>query len=136
MEQKNKINQIFFNWRESILEKLIFIQTGTGIDLHGQNINSAAMRAVDNAIHSNSMPGIKEVMPKDKQEMKVKIKLAVPKDSEKLDYEKIKNMIPEGDVSVEVVAGGMATTSGIYLEDEYDKNKLMYIVNTSIEVGY
>lgn len=45
-------------------------------------------------------------------------------------------MIPEGDVSVEVVAGGMATTSGIYLEDEYDKNKLMYIVNTSIEVGY
>lgn len=90
MEQKNKINQIFFNWRKSILEKLIFIQTGTGIDLHGQNINSAAMRAVDNAIHSNSMPGIKEVMPKDKQEMKVKIKLAVPKDSEKLDYEKLK----------------------------------------------
>ena len=32
--------------------------------------------------------------------------------------------------------GGMATTSGIFLEDQQDKNDLMYIVNAVLEVIY
>ena len=39
----------------------MFIETGMGIDVHGQNITSAAVRAVKNAIHYNSMPGIRSV---------------------------------------------------------------------------
>lgn len=32
--------------------------------------------------------------------------------------------------------GGMATTSGVVLEEKGDKNDLMYIVVAAIEVGY
>src|SRR5690625_5175132 len=111
------------------MEKIIFIQTGTGIDVHGQNITKAASRAVKDAIHYNSMPGVRDQLPDgDINKMKTTDKFAVPKD--------IKKLIPYGEVTVEVMTGGMATTSGILLEDQQDENDLMYIVNASIEVGY
>jgi len=119
------------------MEKIIFIQTGTGIDVHGQNITKAASRAVKDAIHYNSMPGVRDQLPDgDINKMKTTVKLAVPKDSDQLNKEDIKKLIPYGEVTVEVMTGGMATTSGILLEDQQDENDLMYIVNASIEVGY
>ncbi|WP_186576896.1 Lin0512 family protein [Aquibacillus kalidii] len=119
------------------MERIIFIETGTGIDVHGQDITKAAVRAVENAIHYNSMPGIKNYLPEQSlHNMIVNVKLAVPMDKEKLDIERIKQEIPYGTVNVEVMDGGMATTSGIVLEDKDDKNDLMYIVNASVEVGY
>ncbi|WKB36173.1 Lin0512 family protein [Terrilactibacillus sp. S3-3] len=119
------------------MEKLLFIQTGFGVDVHGQNVTKAAVRAVINAIHTNSMPGITALLPNhDLNAMKVNIKLAVPLDKEQIDVEKVKAEIPYGTVSVEVMDGGMATRSGIFLEDKEDKNDLMYIVNASVEVGY
>jgi len=119
------------------MKKIIFIQTGTGVDVHGQDVNEAANRAVKDAIHYNSMPGIREFLPKgDINNMKTNIKLAVPKGLDQLDYEQVKALIPYGSVNIEVMTGGMATTSGIFLKDHHDKNDLMYIVNASIEVGY
>ncbi|KGX85806.1 Lin0512 family protein [Pontibacillus marinus] len=119
------------------MKQLVFIQTGMGVDVHGQNVTKASVRAIKNAIHSNSMPGIRESLPeKSLDNMKVNIKLAVPRDKELLDYEEVKETIPYGHKSVEVIDGGMATTSGIELEDKDDKNDLMYIVNASVEVGY
>lgn len=119
------------------MEQLIFVQTGTGIDMHGQNVTKASVRAIENAIHTNSMPGIRDALPEGSLEnMKVNIKLAIPQDKESLDYEEIKETVPYGQKSVEVVDGGMLTTSGIKLEDKEDKNDQMYIVNASIEVGY
>lgn len=115
----------------------MFIETGMGIDVHGQNITKAAIRAVENAIHFNSMPGIRSVLPKNSLEnMKVNVKLAVPCDKEKLDTEAIKEALPYGQKTIEVMDGGMLTTSGIVLEDKGDKNDLMYIVVASVEVGY
>ncbi|WP_430789685.1 Lin0512 family protein [Virgibacillus flavescens] len=119
------------------MQQILFIQTGTGIDVHGQDVTKASTRAVKDAIHYNSMPGIEKSLPDQRLEnMKVNVKLALPLDHEKLDEEKIKDMIPYGTVTVEVVSGGMATTSGIFLEDKLDKNDLMYIVNAAVEVGY
>ncbi|MBM7572553.1 Lin0512 family protein [Aquibacillus albus] len=119
------------------MERIIFIETGTGIDVHGQDITKAAVRAVENAIHYNSMPGIRGFLPDQSLlNMKVNIKLAVPLDKDKLDLERVKQEIPYGKITVEVIDGGMATTSGIVLEDKDDKNDLMYIVNASVEVGY
>jgi uncharacterized protein (TIGR02058 family) len=116
---------------------LLFIQTGTGLDVHGQNITKSAQRAVEDAIHYNSMPGIATLLPEQKLEnMAVNIKLALPADETELDTEKIKSMIPYGTVTIEVMPGGMATTSGIFLEDKHDKNDMMYIVNAAVEVGY
>lgn len=120
-----------------MMKNILFIETGTGLDVHGQDVNVAARRAVEDAVHYNSMPGVKKILPdEDLNQMKVNVKLAVPADEERLDKEKIKAMIPYGTVSVEVMRGGMATTSGIYLEEQQDKNDLMYIVNAAVEVGY
>lgn len=119
------------------MKEIIFIETGTGVDLHGQDVNEAAKRAVMDAIHYNSMPGIRKVLPdQDINNMKVNVKLGIPKDLENLDEEKIKKLLPYGTVTVETMTGGMATTSGIFLEDQKDKNDLMYIVNAVVEVGY
>lgn len=119
------------------MEKIMFIETGMGIDVHGQDITTAAIRAVKNAIHFNSMPGIRSVLPENSLEnMRVNVKLAVPCDKELLDIEAVKGVLPYGQVTVEVMDGGMMTTSGIVLEDKGDKNDLMYIVVASVEVGY
>lgn len=119
------------------MKEIVFIETGTGIDVHGQDVNEAATRAVKDAIHYNSMPGIRKLLPnEDLNKMKVNVKLAIPQDLATLDHDKIKRLIPYGEVTVEVMQGGMATTSGIFLEDQNDKSDLMYIVNVAVEVGY
>lgn len=119
------------------MEKILFIETGMGVDVHGQNVTKAAVRAIKNAIHANSMPGITQALPDQSLDnMCVNIKLAVPCDRDQLDHEKMKDTIPYGKVTVEVQDGGMITTSGIFLEDQEDKNEFMYMVNASVEVGY
>lgn len=119
------------------MKKIIFIETGVGIDTHGQDVTKASIRAVENAIHYNSMPGIKDYLPEQSlHQMKVNIVLAVPADKEFVDVQKVKAEIPYGEVTVEVVDGGLATTSGIILEEQADKNDLMYIVNAAVQVGY
>lgn len=119
------------------MEKVMFIEIGMGIDLHGQNVTKAAVRAVQNAIHHNSMPGIRSVLPNnDLHQMKVNVRLAVPADKEKLDLDLVKLELPYGQVTFEVVDGGMLTTSGIVLTDKEDKNDLVYVVIASVEVGY
>lgn len=115
----------------------MFIETGMGIDVHGQDITHAAVRAVQNAIHFNSMPGIRSVLPNNKLEnMRVNVKLAVPCDKEKLNHEAVKKVIPYGKVTIDIMDGGMSTTSGIVLEDKGDKNDQMYIAVAAVEVGY
>lgn len=119
------------------MEKLFFVELGMGADLHGQDITEAAIRAVKNAIHYNSMPGITSLLPQgDVNKMKVNVRLAVPCDKEKLDVERVKSFLPYGQVKVEVIDGGMLTTSGIILTDKQDKNDLIYVVNAAVEVGY
>ena len=119
------------------MEKVMFIEIGTGIDLHGQNITKAAVRAVHNAIHHNSMPGIRSVLPGGElSNMKVHVKLAIPTDKEKLDLNEVRAEFPYGQVSFEIMDGGMLTSSGIVLPDKEDQNDLVYVVNASVEVGY
>ena len=67
--------------------------------------------------------------------MKVNVRLAVPCDKEKLDVEQVKAVLPYGQVTVEIVDGGMLTTSGVVLPDKDDANDLIYVVNASVEVG-
>lgn len=119
------------------MENVFFIEIGMGTDLHGQNITKASVRAVQNAIRHNSMPGLKAVLPgQDLNNMKVHVKLALPCDRELLDVEQVRAVLPYGSVSVELLEGGMLTTSGIVLPDKEDRNDLIYVVIASVEVGY
>lgn len=115
----------------------MFIEIGMGIDLHGQNVTKAAVRAVQNAIHHNSMPGIRSLLPNnDLNNMKLNVRLAVPADKDLLDLTLVKTELPYGEISFEVIDGGMLTTSGIVLADKEDINDLVYVVIASVEVGY
>ncbi|RAT94899.1 Lin0512 family protein [Brevibacillus sp. Leaf182] len=119
------------------MEKVMFIEIGMGIDMHGQNVTKAAVRAVQNAIHHNSMPGLRSVLPgNDIHNMKVNVRLAVPTDKDKLDLETVRKALPYGEVSFEIVDGGMLTSSGVVIAEKEDKNDLAYIVIASVEVGY
>lgn len=119
------------------MDKVMFIEIGMGIDLHGQNVTKAAVRAVQNAIHHNSMPGIRSVLPgNDLANMKVNVRLAVPVEPELLNLETVRAELPYGQVTFEVIEGGMLTSSGIVLADKEDKNDLVYVVIASVEVGY
>ncbi|SLM90063.1 hypothetical protein FM106_01215 [Brachybacterium faecium] len=119
------------------MKKVLFIQTGFGVDVHGQDVTKAAVRAVDNAIYHNSMAGIEAMLPnEDLNNMCVTVKLAIPTDESELDIEAIKARIPFGTVTVETQRGGMVTTHGIIIPEKGDKNDLMYIVNASVEAGY
>ena len=119
------------------MEKIMFIEIGMGVDLHGQNVTKAAVRAVQNAIHHNSMPGLRSVLPdQNLHNMKVNVRLAVPADKEKLDLAAVRDVLPYGEVSFEVVDGGMLTTSGVVLADKEDRSDLAYVVVASVEVGY
>ncbi|MED1944180.1 MULTISPECIES: Lin0512 family protein [Brevibacillus] len=119
------------------MEKVMFIEIGMGIDMHGQNVTKAAIRAVQNAIHHNSMPGLRSVLPgNDIHNMKVNVRLAVPADKDKLDLETVRKALPYGEVSFDIVDGGMLTSSGVVIAEKEDKNDLAYIVIASVEVGY
>mgnify|MGYP001300192444 CR=1 FL=1 len=119
------------------MEKVLFIELGMGVDLHGQDVTKAAVRAVQNAIHRNSMPGLRSVLPGNSLDrMKVHVRLAAPADKDKLDMEAVKRELPYGTVTVEVVDGGMLTSSGIVLEEKGDRNDLIYVVVAAVEVGY
>ncbi|MBB3109502.1 uncharacterized protein (TIGR02058 family) [Paenibacillus phyllosphaerae] len=119
------------------MEQVMFIELGMGTDLHGQNITKAAVRAVQNAIRHNSMPGLRSVLPGgDLNAMKVHVKLALPCDHELLDPEAVKAVLPYGTLTLELLQGGMVTTSGVVLPDKDDKNDLIYVVNASVEVGF
>lgn len=119
------------------MDKIMFIEIGMGIDLHGQSVTKAAIRAVQNAIHHNSMPGLRSVLPEnDIHNMKVNVRLAVPADKDKLDLAAVETELPYGEVTFDIVDGGMLTTSGVVLADKDDQNDLAYVVIASVEVGY
>ena len=116
---------------------LLIIELGMGADLHGQNITKASIRAVENAIQRISLPGLGSLaLNNDLNNMKVNDKLAIPCGHESLDLNQVREIFPYGKISVEIVAGGMLTSSGVFLSDKGDKNDLIYIVNAAVEVSY
>lgn len=118
------------------MEHVMFIELGMGVDLHGQDVTKAACRAVRNAIERNSLPGMRTLVGGDSGRMEVHVRLAVPDDADKVDHDAVRAVFPYGQVTVEVVAGGMVTPSGVVLPDKGDRNDLIYIVNAAVTVGY
>ena len=108
------------------MEQVFVIEFGMGIDLHGQDVTKAAVRAVRDAIGHNSLPGMRTVVGGDIARMQVHVRLAVPADADKLDHETVKAALPYGEVTIEVVPGGMIAPGG---------REPIYVVNACIEVG-
>lgn len=120
-----------------MVDKLLFIEAGMGIDLHGQDVTAASVRAAKNAIGHNSMPGLSFILPNgDLQRMKVHVILGVPFRADEVDIEQVKSVFPYGSVSVEVRSGGLLASSGILLPDKGDVSDELVIVNAVVEVGF
>ncbi|PWC56515.1 Lin0512 family protein [Azospirillum sp. TSO22-1] len=117
------------------MKQVMFVELGMGVDLHGQDVTKAAVRAVRNAIERNSMPGMRALVDGDTSRMQVRVHLAVPADADQLDVEAVRAVFPYGQVSVQVGPGGMLAPSGIFLADKNDRNEMIYVVNAAIEVG-
>ncbi|MFO1319187.1 MAG: Lin0512 family protein [Burkholderiales bacterium] len=116
---------------------VLLVEIGMGLDQHGQDITKAAVRACQNAIRNNTLPGLKRLLPGgDTAHMRVHVHLAVPIDAEKLDRDAVRAVFPYGRVTVAVTQGGMLAHSHSVLADKGDRNDLVYVVIASVEVGW
>ncbi|MBU2547685.1 MAG: Lin0512 family protein [Proteobacteria bacterium] len=88
--------------------KRFIVELGTGVDLHGEDVTEAACRAVKDAISSNCLCGLMEIVDlKDPGQMEVEVLIATPR-PEEVDTVQVASMLPFGKTSVTSVQGGMA----------------------------
>ncbi|UOF92801.1 Lin0512 family protein [Fodinisporobacter ferrooxydans] len=119
------------------MNKVMFIEIGTGIDLHGQDVTVACARACRDAIGHNSMPGLRSVLPGNSLDnMKVHVTLGVPFHHEQVNIETVKAVFPYGQVFITIREGGLLASSGVILPEKGDQTDEMVIVNAVVEVGY
>lgn len=118
--------------------KVVFVELGMGVDLHGQDLTVAAVRACRNAIERNSLPGWSMLCPGgDKRHFRVRVTLGVPEapGAAPLDTEKVKAVFPYGEVEVRVRPGGLVADSGVLLTDKGDRNQDIIMVCAAVEAG-
>jgi uncharacterized protein (TIGR02058 family) len=109
-----------------------------GVDLHGQDLTIAAMRACRNAIERNSLPGLSSLLPNgDRRYMRVRVTLGVPALAEAapVDVERVKQVFPYGEVSIHILPGGLAAHSGVVLPEKGDRTDEIVMVCAAVEVG-
>lgn len=86
-------------------KKRVILELGTGNDLHGSDYTTAALRAVQDALHHSSLSFIR-TLGIDKKSIDVDVTIGVQK-PEKVDIERVRASLPVGKVSVRAVKGGL-----------------------------
>ena len=85
--------------------KRVILEMGSGNDLHGADYTKAAVRAVEDAIHHSSLTFIR-TLGVDPRAMQVEVTIGVQR-PDKVDAEAVKAVLPHGQVTVDVVKGGL-----------------------------
>lgn len=85
--------------------KRIILELGAGASLHGGDYTKAALRAVDDAIHHSSLSFVRN-LGLDARKMEVTVIIGVQK-PELVDKAKVAAKLPYGQVTVNVVKGGL-----------------------------
>jgi uncharacterized protein (TIGR02058 family) len=85
--------------------KRVILEMGSGNDLHGGDYTKAAVRAVEDAIHHSSLSFIR-TLGIDSRTMQVEVTIGVQQ-PEKVDPAVVKAVLPHGQVTVNVVKGGL-----------------------------
>jgi uncharacterized protein (TIGR02058 family) len=92
--------------------KRFAIELGYAADMHGEDMTKAAVRAVRDAMSRTCLCGLVEIWGRENfQGVYVHAQVAVPA-PERVDTEAVRAVIPIGEASVSVTAGGM-TAAGI-----------------------
>lgn len=125
--------------KEPFLQNVLFVECGFGNDSHGQSATKAAVRACHNAIESNSIPSVSEIVPGGYDGLKLSVILGVPQEyQDGLNLEEVKKVFPYGQVEIIVRHGGLVAPSGIAIDALGDQNGNddMIIVCAAVTVGY
>ena len=85
--------------------KRAILEMGSGNDLHGGDYTKAAVRAVEDAVHHSSLTFIR-TLGVDPRTMQVEVTIGVQR-PEKVDAAVVKAALPHGQVTVNVVKGGL-----------------------------
>jgi uncharacterized protein (TIGR02058 family) len=85
--------------------KRVILEMGAGNDLHGSDYTKAALRAVEDALHHSSLSLVRS-LDLDPRAVQVEVTIGVQQPG-KVNAEKIKGALPLGQVTVNVVKGGL-----------------------------
>lgn len=85
--------------------KRMALEIGMGTDIRGADSTKAAQRAVNDAIHRNTL-SIAAVMGQPREAMHVEVNIGVPR-PETVDKEAVAAVLPYGTRTVKVVDGGL-----------------------------
>ena len=97
-------------------KKRYLIEVGIGVDMHGADMNKAAVKAVQNALSHCCLAGIDEIHHAGPKDMALRIKICCPK-PEMVDADRVKEPVYfYEDVEIEVAAGGGAER-GLYVPE-------------------
>ena len=83
----------------------VILELGSGNDLHGSDYTKAALRAVQDALHHSSLSFVRSLKI-DKTKLDVEVTIGVQR-PEQVDLEKVKTLLPVGNVTVRAVKGGL-----------------------------
>lgn len=133
------------------MTNLLFVQTGFGVDQHGdrtrEGATKAAVRAVRNAIEFNAIPGAIESIPGGRNEMLIQVKLGVPPrrtesrverlEPMAIDLSHVAKVFPYGRLMpIEVVVGGLSFPTGRIVCELGDVDDIAICVAASVSIGY
>ena len=119
------------------VQTVLFVECGFGSDAHGQNVTKAAVRACRNAIEFNQIPGIGDLIPGGRDQLKLDVLLGVPHQYQhNLDLAPIRACFPYGTVHIQCNTGGLVAASGKIIAEMGDTNEDMIIVCAAVTVGY
>jgi len=120
------------------MREVFVIEIGCGSDLHGQDVTKAAVKACEDAINFNSLPGLRKVLPNgDVNNMHVRVTLGVPDAyCDRVDLDRVRKVFPYGTVEVAIKTGGLMCQAGIVLPEHGDAegDDTILIVNAAVEV--
>ena len=85
--------------------KVMVLEFGMGVDVHGLDGTKAACRAVSDAIRHSSLPLFRDVRERGGT-MFVDVTVGVP-DPAAVDVDAVRRELPHGEVTVRPVAGGL-----------------------------
>ncbi|GFH43749.1 hypothetical protein CTEN210_00222 [Chaetoceros tenuissimus] len=135
--------------QDAKMTNLLFVQTGFGVDQHGDRkkdgATKAAVRAVRNAIEFNSIPGMIEAVPGGRKNMLIEVKLGVPPKDENsdllvpidVDLDHVAKVFPYGKLMpIQVTVGGLLFPTGRIVRELGDENDTAICVAASVSLGY
>lgn len=106
------------------------VELGTGVDLHGKDATSAAVKAVRDAFAHVSLPGLRLVAGvTDFSKVAIEVRLGVPDGVERPDTARVAAVFPMGQTTVQVERGGLLAPGG-----GADPRDQLLIVNAVIYV--